>query len=316
LELTCRNCGNRTREELRFCLNCRMTLTPRTRYDLGLSDFAYPPDLSAIETIKVTGPLPYIIKRLALADFEKKLVSRLSTTAHKVTYPSEIDALARECATLLSIEFLPEIFMVDDDTANAMTFGSEQKAYLIINVGLLKLLTRREVMAVIAHELAHIKSGHMMYHTLAEVLGGGINLSASLVGLDVLSIPVRLALLSWHRESEVSADRASMLTVDDIEVIRSLLRKLGSGSESTSSESRRDAGMLETLGELFRTHPIEAKRFKLAEEFWKSREFTRAKQRIQLRLNLLKALVPVCRFCGESKSTEALFCPRCGKCQA
>lgn len=40
-----------------------------------MDDFAYPPDLSAIESIKVTGPLPYIVKRLALADFEKKIAA-------------------------------------------------------------------------------------------------------------------------------------------------------------------------------------------------------------------------------------------------
>jgi Zn-dependent protease with chaperone function len=295
-----------------------MTLLPRTRYDLSLSDFAYPPDLSAIETIKAMGALPRIINRFALEDVEKNLVSKLSIDEHMVTYPSEIDALARQCATLLSVEFLPRIFVAHNDARNAMTFGSEEKPYLILNSALLKLLTRQEVMAVIAHEIAHVKSGHMIYHTLAEVLGGGIDLSASLMGFNVLSIPIRLALLSWHRESEVSADRASLLAVDDIEVVGSLLRKLGAGRASTplkQSELEHNPGMLETVEELFRTHPLDVKRFQLAREFWQSQEFSKAKQKIQRRQSLLKALIPICRFCGQSKPTEDLFCPECGKSQ-
>jgi len=137
--------------------------------------------------------------------------------------------------------------------------------------------------------------------------------------LDLLAIPVRLALLSWHRESEVTADRTSLLAVNDIQVLHSLLWKLGSSRGVTSLDQPRNqeqrVGMLEAVGELFRTHPLDSNRFKLAKEFWQSQEFLRARQKIQRRQSLLRALVPVCRFCGQSKSTEDLFCLQCGRCQ-
>jgi Zn-dependent protease with chaperone function len=318
LELICRKCGTTTPEELAFCLNCRLRLIPATRYDLTPNDFAYPPDLSAIETIKVTGILPYIVKKLTLGDFEKTLGSRLRAEARQVTYPSYIDNLARRCAMVLSIEFLPEMFILEGDQPNAFTFGSEEQAYLVLDSSLFEVLTQHELMAVISHELGHVKSGHMLYHTLAEVLGGGLSFSASLMGLDVITIPVRLALLSWHRESEVTADRASLLAVNDIKVMRSLFPKLASGRRAVSNQpdtQKRDAGVLETVRELFDTHPLYANRFKLARDFWESREFQKARQKIELRQRLLKALVPICRYCGGSKPPEHLFCPKCGKCQ-
>jgi len=295
-----------------------MRLIPRSRYDLNPDDFAYPPDLNAIETIKVTGALPYIVKRLAAADFEKTLVSNLSVEAHKVTYPSYIDTLARQCAMLLSIDFLPEVFITEGGPPNAFTFGSEEQAYVVMDSSLFGVLTPTELMAVIAHELGHVKSGHMMYHTLAEVLGGGISLSASLMGLDVLSIPVRFALLAWHRESEVTADRTSLLAVNDIKVLGSLLHKLasrGAASLDHPEMEERKVGMLEAVGELFRTHPLDSNRFRLAKEFWQSQEFQTARQKIERRQRLRRALVPVCRFCGQSKSAEDLFCLKCGRCQ-
>jgi Zn-dependent protease with chaperone function len=318
LELKCGICGIETPEELGFCLNCRHRLLPKSKYDLNPVDFAYPPDLSAIEAVKATGPLPYVLKKLALGDFEKSLGSKLRAEARQVVYPSYVDMLARRSATLLSIEFLPEIFVLRGEQPNAFTFGTEEHAYLVLDSSLSDALTELELTAVIAHELGHVKSGHMMYHTLAEVLGGGIGFSASLFGLDLISIPVRMALLSWYRESEVTADRASLLAVNDIRVMDSLYPKLSSdrGAAINQSETpERNAGILETVGGLFRTHPSEANRFKLSRDFWESDEFQRARQKIQLRMELLKALVPVCRYCGESKSAENLFCPSCGRCQ-
>jgi len=149
-------------------------------------------------------------------------------------------------------------------------------------------------------------------------LSGGINLSASLMGFDLLSIPVRLALFSWHRESEVTADRASLLAVNDIGIIGSLLEKLASGNGAiplSQPDTQHKPGMLESLGELFRTHPLDINRMKLAKEFWQSQEFQRARQKIQVRQSLLRGLLPICRFCGENKPVDDLFCPKCGKSQ-
>lgn len=318
MKLRCHKCGLVTPEELHFCLNCQSSLLAKTNYDLNVTDFAYGLDLDAMRTMNATGPLPYVLKKLTLADLEKTMISNLSTTAQRITYPLDLHAMVRDCGVSLSLEYLPEVFIADNGLPNAFTFGSEEHAYLVVNSGLLRALTQLELMAVIAHELAHVKSGHMTYHTLAEILGGGISLSASLMGLDVLSIPVRFALLSWHRQSEVTADRASLLAVDDIEIIESLLQKLASDRAPApldQHEIQHNPGMLESVRELFRTHPLDINRLKLAKEFWQSQEFLRAKQKIQLRQSLLKALVPACRFCGHSKTTEDLFCPKCGKCQ-
>jgi Zn-dependent protease with chaperone function len=318
LKLRCQKCGVETPEGLRFCLNCRASLILKNKYDLSVRDFAYPPDLDAIRTLRAMGALPYLLRKISIANVEKKMVSDLSLAAQKVAHPSDLDAIVRHCATSLSIEYLPQVFIAESDKPNAFTFGSEEQAYLVLNSGILRVFTNLELMAVIAHELGHIKSGHMMYHTIAELLSGGISFSASLMGFNVLSIPLHLALLSWHRESEVTGDRASLLVVNDIKVVGSLLPKLASGS-STAPPYRHEAeahvGIIDSVGELFQTHPLEINRFRLANEFWQSQEFLRARRKIQRRQRVLGGLVPTCRFCGQSKQLEELFCLKCGKCQ-
>jgi Zn-dependent protease with chaperone function len=304
-------------EKVHFCLNCRASLIPKSPYDLTVGDFAYKPDLDAIATLNATGALPYILKNLALPNLENAMRSKLSASGQGVSYPCELDTITRHCAVLLSIEHLPEVIITESDELNAFTYGSEDQAYLVIDASLLRALTQFELTAVIAHELGHVKSGHMLYHTLAEALGRGVTLSGSMMGLDALSIPVQLALLSWHRQSEVTADRASLLIVNEIKVMESLLAKLSSaqGTAPLGQLEMRGTGLLETVSRLFRTHPVYADRLKLARQFIESQEFSRAKRKIELRQSLLCGLVPTCRFCAESKSAEDLFCPKCGRCQ-
>lgn len=271
--------------------------------------------------IKATGVLPYLVKNLALASLEKSLSSKLFREAHRVAYSSEVGELFRHCAIALSINALPETLIIEDREPNAFTFGSEEHAYVVVSSSILKFLTKRELSALFAHELGHVKSGHMLYHTVAEILGGGIGVSASFLGLGFVSLPVRLALLSWHRESEVTADRASLLVVNDISVIRSFMTKLAVWpSRGTVPSSRFDiekdkVGMLEFASELFRTHPLYVNRFRRVKDFFESEQFPTVRQKIETRLDLLRALIPVCRFCASTKPVDDLFCPTCARCQ-
>jgi Zn-dependent protease with chaperone function len=318
--LRCQDCRAETPEELGFCLRCRKRLHPRSRYDLTIADYAYGPDQKAIEMIKATGVLPYLVKNLALGRLENGLLSRLTSEGHVVEYPDPLDILVRRCAISLCVDVLPVVFMIESKQPNAFTFGSEQRPFLVIHSGAMKYLDSRELTAVLAHELCHVKSGHMLYHTVAEILGGGIGLSASLLGINIVSVPVRLALLSWHRESEVTADRGSLLIVNDIATVKSFMTKLALWSlrgmaPSKPLDENCSVGVLESVSELFRTHPLYSKRFKLAKAFFDSEQFQEARLKINTRSVSLKALIPVCRFCGATKVVEDMFCPSCGKCQ-
>jgi Zn-dependent protease with chaperone function len=321
LKLRCRDCGCETPEELGFCLDCRKRLHPESRYDLTLDDYAYEPDRDAIEMIKATGVLPYLVKNLALGKLEKDLLSRLSREARIVAYPDAADALVRDCAISLCVDTLPIVLLIEAEQPNAFTFGSEQHPFLVLHSGALKLLTPHELTVLFSHELVHVKSGHMLYHTVAEILGGGIGFSASFLGVEIVSVPVRLALLSWHRESEVTADRGSLLVANDITVMKSFMTKLalwssrGTVSHDQSDIEKDKVGMLESVSELFHTHPLYSKRFKLVRDFATSEQFRTARRKIETRLSSIRALIPVCRFCGMQKPVENVFCPSCGRCQ-
>jgi hypothetical protein len=83
---------------------------------------------------------------------------------------------------------------------------------------------------VIAHELGHCLSGHLLYSTLLVMLTNytmPILQSIPLGGAAVMAI--RAALMEWYRKSELSCDRAGLLVVQDPDVCYTLEMKLAGG---------------------------------------------------------------------------------------
>lgn len=150
---------------------------------------------------------------------------RVSSTQCPRLYTS----LREACAILDMPE--PELYVAQTPLVNAMTSGHTHP-YIIVHSGLVDLLNEEEIMAVIAHELGHIKSGHVLYKTMAR----GISLLLQLLGEMTLGIgrlvglSLEGALLEWDRMSEFTADRASLLAVQKPQVLISLMMKLAGGT--------------------------------------------------------------------------------------
>jgi Zn-dependent protease with chaperone function len=150
---------------------------------------------------------------------------RVSSTQCPKLYAS----LHEACAILDMPE--PELYVAQTPLVNAMTSG-HTRPYIIINSGLIDLLNDDEIMAVIAHELGHIKSGHVLYKTMAL----GISLLIQLIGDMTLGIgrliglSLEGALREWDRMAEFTADRASLLVVQNPQVLISLMMKMAGGT--------------------------------------------------------------------------------------
>lgn len=67
----------------------------------------------------------------------------------------------------------PKIYIIPDDSPNAFATGREpRKASIAMTSGLLRLLNKRELEAVIGHELAHVGDYDTRYMTIVAVLVG------------------------------------------------------------------------------------------------------------------------------------------------
>jgi Zn-dependent protease with chaperone function len=109
---------------------------------------------------------------------------------------------------------------------NALTIGSK-RPMIVLGANLLRRLGPGEQRAVIAHELGHILSDHVLYMTALNILlaaGNGLPLG---LGLPVRA--VRAVLLEWMRAAELSCDRAATLAVRDPRIICRALMVVAGG---------------------------------------------------------------------------------------
>ncbi len=129
----------------------------------------------------------------------------------------------------------PELYVRQRPEVNAFTFG-HTKPYIVVYTGLLEMMGDDEVMAVIAHELGHIKCGHVLYTMMVSqidllIAGIGQALPAigQLIGLG-LQLAIERALINWQRRAELTGDRAALLVMQDPKPCISMLAKLAGGT--------------------------------------------------------------------------------------
>jgi Zn-dependent protease with chaperone function len=140
-------------------------------------------------------------------------------------------AMLLECCEALDVPE-PELYVMQGDV-NAYTSGHTHP-FIVLQTGLLELMEDdNEVMAVIAHELGHIKCGHVLYKTMAR----GIKPLLEIAGKATLGVgglvgtSIEVGLSAWDRRSELSADRAALLVMQDARPCVTMLMKLAGGTE-------------------------------------------------------------------------------------
>lgn len=307
MQIACPRCGAFTVIEKVFCIRCGERVVPLIKYDLRSADFIYPPDHDAMESLRSFKILSPILDELVVKRYIRSVLSRLERSSKRVDLSSRLGSIVRECGVILSLPRLPKVHLLETGLPTVFTFGKRGQQFLVVSSGLLEILDNDEIKAAIGHECGHIKCHHIEYHTLAELLVMGAELPLRIAGgiLNMIPPVLRLMLLSWHRESEISADRAALIVSGDPAKPISLLRKLA--RIAPISENR----AMEPLS----THPTHDERINRLMEYYRSREYAIIRRKIEWRLMVSKALAPFCRFCGSAKPVTSLFCPRCGKSQ-
>jgi Zn-dependent protease with chaperone function len=211
------------------------TTQPKTRRRFpGLDPAAlqHPYDRAALGALQRVPGLDIVVRKfLELFPERVAYIQNVAQTVRvsKLQCPQLYAQLREACAILDMRE--PELYVAQTPIPNAWTSGHNHP-YIIVTTGLLDLLSEDEVLAVIAHELGHIKSGHVLYKTMAR----GISLLLSIISDMTLGIgrlvgfTLEAALLEWDRKSEFSADRAGLLVVQDSQVMLTLMMKFAGGT--------------------------------------------------------------------------------------
>ncbi len=216
-----------------------MTTTPaRSRATLsGISSRAWehPADRGALVALRKLKGFDTILKVISSLFNERAtrllyLGSMVRVDEHQFT---GLQRILAEVGRTLDVSELPEMFVTNSPTTNAMTVGMD-KPIIVLNSALLDLLDEEEMRFVVAHELGHALSGHAVYRTLLDrmLALSGVFASIPAGGLGYRAIVA--ALFEWQRKSELSADRAGLLATQDPATAFRVHMKFASGSGDLS----------------------------------------------------------------------------------
>ena len=238
----------------------------------GISSRAYehPTDRTALAAVRRAAGFESVVRRVLGSISDRRLRLLFLANAVRVTprQLGHLHALLEDVCRTLDVSPVPELFVHQSPEVNASAIGLHEP-FIVLDSSLLEIMSHDELRCVIAHEVAHIHSGHAFYKTVLVVFG---QLSRwflrgpTMVG----ALPVLLALKEWDRKSELSADRAGLLVAQDITVAQAAMTKLAGGIPGMQIEpaefERQAAEYEETTG-------ITDRLFKVLNLLWMSHPF-------------------------------------------
>ena len=207
------------------------------------------------------------------------------THAHQVTEQEdpELHRLVGEQASQAGLP-MPKIYVIESESPNAFATGRSPKhATVAVTTGIRQILSREELGAVLAHEMAHVGNRDTLIMTMVATIAGAISLLAlfaqfaaffggrrgagGLIGLLVMIIVMPLAAavvrMAISRTREFQADATGARTSGDPYALASALEKLEMGSQARPMKVAEGASHLfivnplrgKSMAKLFSTHP-------------------------------------------------------------
>ena len=111
--------------------------------------------------------------------FSDKLVLRMYG-AQQVTQAEapELYQIVGELVNKASMP-MPKIYIMDNDAPNAFATGrNPEHAAVAVTSGIMRILSKQELMGVIGHELSHIRHRDILISTLVATMAGAITMLA------------------------------------------------------------------------------------------------------------------------------------------
>ena len=361
----CQNCGSQNVDGTRVCVRCQVALAvlpppppppppqpsiqawpapapapaPRgrvagaTQSKLPPQLYEHPSDTSTLDALQHTSGLETLIRKLNAWGFERVLRVQLTGSYLRATPDSfpDLHATLRKACDLLDSPVVPELYIAPGDI-NAITAGVE-RPLIVLYAAAVDLLTPEELLFVIAHEVGHIKSAHVLYYQIAEFIPViGEIVGAATFGLgEFFGAGLQLALLRWKRMSEFTADRAGLLACKDAEVaLRTMMKLAGLPAKSYASVNTEDfiaqarefqamdTDKLSMLAKFFSTmgatHPWTVMRAQELLRWIDDGSYDRVLKASQC----VPRALPIgaagsCGVCGYQLLGPETFCPGCGR---
>jgi len=309
--------------------------------NLEPAEYEHPSDKLALDALQSTTGLDIMVNKIMELGFEYYLKLPYICSNIRVSpgnFPSIHRALITVCKNL-NMPIIPELYM-KTGFIDAGTIGLENPL-VFLTIGTIALFDYDELLFVIGHEVGHIKSKHNIYFTMDKAIDfGGDALGNLTLGLSqLISKGTLLAIRSWMRKSELTADRAGLLACQNPDAAIKVMMKMAGVPVKFYNALNKDeflkqakdlegldidvsSKIAKTLVIMDRAHPWLIYRAAELQKWIESGDYQRIiDQRKNARINTVDTPMPerqialdnrFCTKCGTAFRDEHKFCTTCG----
>jgi heat shock protein HtpX len=199
--------------------------------------------------------------------------------AREVTREQEpnLHALVEEVAELARIP-KPKVYVIENESPNAFATGrNPQHAAVAVTTGIRRILTDRELRAVLGHEVGHVKNRDILTASIAATIAGAISYIQSMlmwgallgggdrdrnngggllfafVASIIAAVAAALLQMAISRTREFAADKSGAEYTHDPESLANALAKLHQGVQTRPMEQKAGA---QATSSLYIVHPF------------------------------------------------------------
>lgn len=206
--------------------------------------FRHPLDQQAEATLRSVPGFDVVARKFVEFIYERpQYVSLMGNTIQVGPQQySTLYQMFRDCVQALDVRPEPTLFVAQNPAVNAYSLGEEHPC-VVVNTGLLDLLSDEEIRTVLAHELGHVKCGHTTLTQMAIWAMGTATIVGELTfGIgNIISSGLVYAFYEWRRMAELSCDRAALLVTDDRPLVGQTMMRVAGGSSRFAHEINLEA---------------------------------------------------------------------------
>ncbi|HEX6031181.1 MAG TPA: zinc metalloprotease HtpX [Tepidiformaceae bacterium] len=184
----------------------------------------------------------------------------------------QLHAMVREVANLAKMP-MPKVYVIQTESPNAFATGrNPNHAVVAVTTGIRRILTDRELRAVIGHEMGHVRNRDILTSSVVATVAGAISMIAqvlmwsslfgrrdnqnALVALVVMLLaPIAAVMLQMgiSRQREYAADKTGAEVTHDPEALADALEKLHRGVQYAPMQP---TPAQESVSALYIVHPF------------------------------------------------------------
>ncbi len=335
-QAVCHLCGGNGRTldaTVVVCRGCRWLRPLAPGYSVEPSAFQWAQDGQAMATLRSMSTLTKVARSISDQAGRRWIETTFNGVRLSEKQMPEIYAHAVRAARLLGMTHLPDIYISGERPWDALTYGSDQNAFVVLGSALTASFQGDDLLFILAREMGHCRAGHALWKTVIRFLVGEQGPKQGVMAGGVLSLldpgkwvesAIEMPLLGWARQAEITADRAGLLAVGKEEIARRVLLTWSLKSPllyrqiNTEAwlEQQADEGIDETmrLSEMMSSSsPYITRRLRLMSEFARSNELNHMhsmiRQFVQPAPNPMPA--PAAPPTPATEATLRIACPTC-----